>query len=72
MGVAVWNWCELAYEDEPNEREHSSELSKSNNDCAFVVLLDSFTSYDLKTCFAETEHLGSQILLFDLLYMWCI
>jgi len=50
MGVVVWNWCALAYEDERNEREHSSELSKSNNDCAFVVLLlDSLTSYDLNT-----------------------
>lgn len=53
MGEVVWNRCALAYEDERNKREHSSELSKSNNDCAFVVLLDSFTSYDLRTRFAK-------------------
>lgn len=49
MDLVVWNWCALAYEDERDEREHSSELCKSKNDCAFVVLLDSLTSYDFKT-----------------------
>jgi hypothetical protein len=34
-------------------KEHSSELVKSNNDLALVVLLDSFTSYDLETRFAR-------------------
>lgn len=61
MGVAVWNWCALAYEDERNDREHSSELSKSNHDCAFVVLLDILTSYDLNTCLRNTQELGSQV-----------
>jgi hypothetical protein len=60
MDVVVWNRCALAYEDERNEREHSSELSKSNNDCAFVVLLSSLNLTTLKKhVLPGTEDLGS-------------
>jgi hypothetical protein len=60
MDVVVWNRCALAYEDGRNEREHSSELSKSNNDCAFVVLLDSFLQLmSSKHPLPNTEELSS-------------
>jgi hypothetical protein len=40
--VGGMNWCALEYEDERDEQKHGSKPRKSNDDLAFVVLLDDF------------------------------